>query len=269
MRPQIHTLRLLASILDKQPSATSLQEVLFKKEPAAMKIQIRNLSTLVTDASLAPLIKALQTQVIRDFVPAYGPQVAANVALGTQNDGSTPLFLIDTDASAPAGALGWHADNDKAPYSIVTVQPVILAGLSLGQVISHELLELLADPTCTTYEPSFWPPNSTAPARIAYEVCDPVEDQAYTIQNEDGTVATVSNFVLPSWFYPTTPGPWDFLKQLTGPLTRTPAGYFQWSRFGLNWTADFSPAHIRSIRVNSKRLDRRKWPLPQQIATHP
>jgi hypothetical protein len=54
----------------------------------------------------------------------------------------------------------------------------------------------------------------------ALEVADPVEAGTYRIGD-----ITVSNFVLPSWFDPGAPGPYDQLGALRAPFALDDGGY--------------------------------------------
>jgi hypothetical protein len=101
----------------------------------------------------------------------------------------------------------------------------------VGSTISHELLELLADPTCNLSMLAAWPARSNKIASVSYEVCDPVEDNSYVIRTKSGPV-NVSNFILPAWFVRDSKGPWDYLNKLNkhGPLKLTSGGYLQWQR---------------------------------------
>jgi hypothetical protein len=210
------------------------------------QIQILNKSTLISNASLSRIVAALQVQVNRDFTPIYN--VGATLTLTSQDNGMTPIYIVNTVAGAPPGALAWHTvDNQGRPYGIIPMRIVLQAGAAPGPTISHELLELMADPTTNTSKVAVWPPNSRLPANIAYEDCDPVEDDSYSITTPRGA-AGVSNFVLPSWFVPNSQGPWDFLQRLSGPLTMTPGGYLQWQRSGGPWN-QVEAAHVRGFRA--------------------
>jgi hypothetical protein len=197
------------------------------------RIQILNTSTLITNAQLAPIVAALQVQVDRDFTPIY--DIDANLTLTSQDNGSIAIMVVDTVADLPPNALAFHSvDNNGNPFGAIPMQVVLDDGEDPGPTISHELLELLADPFINASKMAVWPPTSRRPANIAYEDCDPVENDSYAVTTPTGT-ANVSNFVLPNWFVPRSEGPWDFLKKLNGPLSLTPGGYLQYQRAGGAW----------------------------------
>lgn len=68
---------------------------------------------------------------------------------------------------------------------------------------------------------------------VAYEVCDPVESDSYTVR-VDGAKVTVSNFVTPHWFDPQAKAgeQLDWLGKLAKPFTMTSGGYMVIMREG-------------------------------------
>lgn len=184
-----------------------------------MYIQIVNQTTLVSTLDLQAIVDALGQQIMNDFYPAYA--ISADLEQTTEDNGDWPIYIVDSVADAPPGALAWHTVDDQGrPYGIVPLQTVIDDGYDIGPTISHELLELLADPYCIT---ALLANYNGGPAMISYEVCDPVENDEYEIGN-----VPVSNFVLPNWFVNNSDGPWDQLGKLSGELKMTPGGYFQY-----------------------------------------
>ena len=61
------------------------------------------------------------------------------------------------------------------------------------------------------------------------EVCDPVQENTYAIE-AGGMHVAVSNFVLPAYFNPAAPGPYDHLGVLSKPFTLAKGGYAVWDR---------------------------------------
>lgn len=182
-------------------------------------IQILNQSMLMSNVKLAQIIEALQIQVSRDFASVYN--IDAKLTLTTQDNGDIPIYIVDTVADAPAGALAWHTVNDKGlPYGIIPMKIVLDDGENPSPTISHELLELLADPYCNTTKTAVYKDKKSL---LAYEDCDPVESDAYIVHG-----IHVSNFVFPSWFVVGAKGPYDFMRKLTAPLSMTKGGYLQY-----------------------------------------
>ena len=159
-----------------------------------IEIVLVNQSTRLTAADVAAAAAALQTQVSRDFAPAWSPEVAAaaQVVAGTAvASGQWPIYLPDTDADLPADVLGEH-DDSGVPWGVVPIATNIEAGAPWTTSVSHELLEMLADPACNR---AVLVSYQGRRGYVALEVCDAVEDDQYAISG-----VPVSNFCLPPWF---------------------------------------------------------------------
>jgi hypothetical protein len=181
-------------------------------------IAIVNESSRVSHPDLVAARQALQVQLSRDFSPAWG--LYATLLLRSVPHPHEPTIHL-LDNTTVADALGYHDTNSDAPEGFVFVETAEGDGVPWQLVLSHELLEMLADPWIDLVADTVY---QNQPAVVAYEVADPVEGDSYAI----GSVP-VSNFVLPSWFLPSPlPGaPFtDFLKRLTEPLALAPGGYF-------------------------------------------
>lgn len=184
-------------------------------------IAISNISTVVSDADVQAAVAALQIQVSRDFAPIYGADATLQwVAAGqTPPRGSWQLIVADT--SDQVGALGYHEmTSDGRPIGYCFAKSTIADGASWSVCLSHELLEMLADPYIDRTVIVDQPDGSENV--YMYEVCDAVESDAlgYPI---DGVL--VSDFVLPPWFAPGVPGPWSFERHVSQPLELAPGGY--------------------------------------------
>jgi hypothetical protein len=113
---------------------------------------------------------------------------------------------------------GYHLQDANGPYAIFTLAA---AGNSLAQLFldgSHELAELLVDPSANRFINSWHA-----------EVADPVVCCHYDIQLSDGSVQPVNDFVLPHWFFTAAPGPCDFINSsyVQHPLEVGPDGFKQ------------------------------------------
>ncbi len=174
----------------------------------------------VSEASLAPIVAAISTQVSRDFAPAW------NIA-------ATELRLIPRGGALPSGAwavrlmergdeegdLGYHEDDSGNPEARIFIEDIERFAASLSVTVSHEILEMLADPLTTRI-------FALSDGRsAACEVCDPVEADAFGYAI-DGV--QVSDFVLPSYFNSSvaSAGSFDFAAHLRHPCPAlTPGGY--------------------------------------------
>ena len=212
-------------------------------------INIINKSTVVTEAQLAPVIEALQTQVNRDFFPAYGLECLLTTL--PEDTAKERIYILDD--SDQAGALGYHEETGAVPVGYVFAKTDLDYGESWSATLSHELLEQLADPFV----------NLTALGNMhglvtlfSYEACDAVENDEYTING-----VAVSNFVLPAWYTPDSKGPYDFLKKLAAPLTLDSGGYIGYqARLGI-WKevfGDRAKTHQMAQRSHSRRKRRQK-----------
>jgi hypothetical protein len=132
-------------------------------------------SSSVSFADLTQVAAALQKQVTRDFGPIW--QVNATVDAFDRLESVPvdywPVILMD-DIQEP-GAAGYHTDDQGQPFALVQVDD------SWPLTVSHEGLEMLADPFGNRTIAGAPPPGSPAPAsslkRVNYlvEVCDPCE----------------------------------------------------------------------------------------------
>lgn len=179
------------------------------------QIAIVNESTVLTDAQVSAIVPALQTQVTRDFAPFY-----SDATIVYYLKGMTPLptdwVIAILDDSDQAGALGYHDLTAQGmPLAKVFAKSDIAFGSSWSITISHELLEMLADPDINLAaegEDGFY----------AYEVCDAVEDDGLGYEI-DGV--KVSDFVLPAWFSPQAQGPFSFKASVSMAFALAEGGY--------------------------------------------
>lgn len=185
---------------------------------------------------LDAIAKALGRQLHEDFCPKFnissscaviamhGMHLPTSSAVVPEDDDW--LIGLFRDADQP-GALGYH-DETLAGLPLAKVFPILDAqdGSALSVTISHELLEMVADPYLSlavqSHDGRFW----------AYEICDAVENDQYLI---DGV--PVSNFVTPQYFQPPqnlAGVQLDQMNLIKKPFEVRPGGYMQWNR-GNGW----------------------------------
>ena len=174
-------------------------------------ILITNESTAVTDAQVQAAVAAIQVQIDRDFAPEWGLSATLAFQHGAPPAGVEVIHVLDD--SDQAGALGYHElDDADLPEGFVFAKTTIDAGEHWESCLSHETLEQTRRRRSATSLAQR--PVGSRPSRpaLAYEVCDPVEDDEYTING-----VPVSNFVTMSWFLPSVPAgrKVDFLGLLT------------------------------------------------------
>ncbi len=192
-----------------------------------IRVVVSNTSTLVSDDDLARWLPDLNTQIHRDFAPAWG--IDAELVLGTAEAGDYSLILKDNPDDP--NDLGFHFLDNNIPESRIFCRPTIDDGDTISSVMSHEAMEMLGDPTCQRMFGNY----------IA-ETADPVQSTGYMIGD-----TYVSNFVLPAYFDPSSAGPWDFNHQLTGPVPNMlSGGYIEWWT-GQQWQQTFARREDGSI----------------------
>lgn len=176
-----------------------------------ISISVINLSTVVSDADVRTAMADLQTQVTRDFAPAWG--VDAKLVF-VPKDGPPPSpdswWLVLLDDSDAADALGYHdLTSTGMPLGKIFAKSDLDCGNNWTVTASHELLEMLADPWANRLVP-----NSPDPAHAIFytcEVCDACEDEKFGYKIGS---TLVSNFVYPQWFEAMASGQVAKLDQL-------------------------------------------------------
>jgi hypothetical protein len=187
-------------------------------------IAIQNLSTVVTDAQVTTAVAALQIQLDRDWQPAWATTATLTAYKKTQVIPATSWIIYIMDNSDYAGALGYHDENARyKPYGKVFAKTAKDYGYSWTVTLSHELLEMMADPyiNLTVFNQD----TNTTGLLYAYEVCDACEADAfgYRINN-----VLVSDFVYPAWFdyYQLARGTrFNYRNTITAPFQLLGGGY--------------------------------------------
>jgi len=209
-----------------------------------MLIAVINKSTLVTDAEVTLMSRAIQTQMNLHLSPAWNLQaITVKFYSSTTKIPNYAWVVTMLDESTVAGALGYHSeDNDKIDAFIFCKSVLNNGGVALydaanpqnvsvASVLSHEVCEMVGDRFC-----NFWAdgPAIRQGNEYALELCDPVEGDSYAIDVTNATTGvvtkvSVSNFIFPSWLNPQATllvnSPFDYLKKLSKPFSMTRGGY--------------------------------------------
>jgi len=171
----------------------------------------------VPPATLKRYADALQHQVDNHLAPAWNVRADISVldAGAVIPQGTLPLNIVN----ALAGRAGVHANDQGQPSAEV------VNGDQLSITLSHELLEMLVDPSGTRViqAADLYPYSGGQQVQYLVEVCDPCAVYTYDI---DGV--PVSDFVLPSFYDPDTTGEVDFAGFLARPLTVPLGCYISW-----------------------------------------
>lgn len=145
---------------------------------------------VVDAAELARVTAAIQRQVLHDFAPAWGVHATVD-AFPRLDDVPARYWPVVLTRRRLDDDEGFHLTRDGEPFAVVEAA----TGWSL--TASHEILEMLADPTGARVIAGPSPAPAGAEVDYLVEVCDPCQSarDAYAI---DGVI--VSDFVLPAYF---------------------------------------------------------------------
>jgi len=219
-------------------------------------IAITNASTCLPDAQVEAVIPALQKQVSEDFKDYWELDCTLKFLSGTEplTRGWWQIAVVDNPDQA--GALGYHEmSSTGTPLGKVFAKLDMESGSSWTATLSHELLEMLADPWIN------WCAVGSDSRIYALEVCDAVEDDklGYEI---DGVL--VSDFVTPAWFEPTSADRIDFRKHLSRQLELARGGYISIFDPSSGWTqinakGEGGPRIPPGSRRQRRKLIRPAW----------
>jgi hypothetical protein len=238
-----------------------------------IQIAIVNACTVLTDAQIEQAVAALQIQVSRDFAPAWGVDAQLSFVPKGQPLPLGVSQIIIADDSDSADYLGFHdLTADGKPEGHVFAGSDLKAGASWTVTLSHEALEMLADPAINLIAEI---DNADGTSLfIAYEICDPVEQDG---AGYDINGVRVSDFVLPSYFeaFHKDGTRYDFCGLLHDPApAMLPDGYLSildpqrgWQQRNAEHVAGRSVA-VQRPRVGSRR-ERRRTPRSQWIRSQP
>lgn len=157
----------------------------------------------VSDEELQCVIRAINRQIREDFEPYWSISGSMRLEGRSVMDpdavrhadmrGDAIIYLWDkTDVE---DASGYHEKNNRGvPFGFVFTSICDAIGEHWSISLSHEALELLADPETNllVLGPH---PSGTGDVFHWFEMCDAVQDEHYSIDGVE-----VSNFVLPLYF---------------------------------------------------------------------
>lgn len=221
-------------------------------------VVVLNETTVLNRAQTWNLAWALNYQVRWQFGPAWNLSAQVSyIPVGVPIPaGSLILHLLDT--ADQEGALGYHdEDGNQLPYGRVFVKTAQANGVTASEVLSHECLELLADPhvNATAYDPS-------SGRLYPMEVGDPAQGFAYDLGAPYGkaTGIIVSDFALPNWFDPNTPAgvATDYRGGLKGAFALGKGGYVSYTKkLPPNWQQQLGENVNPAIVGHDDRVQRR------------
>lgn len=195
-------------------------------------------SNYFSDADLQNALPDFQSQIANEFNYYWGLY-----AFLDDSGGGTPLLITDHGGDlSKVGDLGFHSrdPNTYNPYAIVYGDVCNYYNTPITGVISHELLEMLADPLVDAVD--LYDNGNGTGFIVDQEVCDPCEMSLY-YEAPNGNI--VSDFVTPAWFVPGDPNPVDFLGAIAGPWQLASGGYVCYQDVTLS-----GPICVAGERVN-------------------
>src|SRR5262245_31278093 len=156
------------------------------------------------DEEVLHAIRAINTQIAEDFEPYWSMGARLRLERRTERRpdpksgadlrGDAIVYLWDK--IAPDDALGYHDKTDQGlPYGFVFTELADQLHEDWRTTLSHEVLELIADPEANLLVRGPGPNSDDGVAYYWYEMCDPVQTETYNIGD-----VPVCNFVLPLYF---------------------------------------------------------------------
>jgi hypothetical protein len=184
-------------------------------------------SANVKYADVVRVAQALNLQVNRDLAPLWNVSgtVVALESADHLDPGIWPVYVVD---DVPAGTTGFHLTEHNQPYAVV------LSGDTWSLSASHEVLEMLVDPSGNRLVAA----NAVkivdddvqdGDGKVEYlvEICDPSEDPACAYLVD---AVLVSDFYTPNYFDPagTSGARYSFSGRIARPRQVLPNGYLTW-----------------------------------------
>jgi hypothetical protein len=192
---------------------------------ATRRVVLVSESRFIPFGELGKVSSAVQKQVNDHFGPVWGVQAAIDplASLADIPPNTWPVVIRDDIGISEAG-VHWNETRDK-PFALVTFREGDRPEEGWQPTVSHEVLEMLADPFSKEFRtgPSLRP--GQGPVEYLVEVCDPCQAPDYVYWVDD---IPVSDFVLPSYYAGFTSGNYSYAGHLTKPRDVLPGGYVSW-----------------------------------------
>lgn len=191
-------------------------------------IAVTNVSTCLQDEQVMAVLPALQRQVSEDFKSYWNLDCGLTFLPKQQTLTAGWWQIVVMDDPDQAGALGYHeVSSQGTPLGKVFAKLDLQMGASWTVTLSHELLEMLADPWIN------WCAQSPEGEIYALEVCDAVEADGLGYEI-DGVL--LSDFVTPGWYEPTEADRMDFQRRVSKRLQLGAGGYVSVLDPAKGWT---------------------------------
>ena len=231
--------------------------------PDALTLMIVNVSANIDDATFNKAVAAIEVQVNQHFQPAWGvgaklvtSRLALNGLKVNVHGVAHAIVYIGETSSDPtagvSGAFGYHSTtHGQLPYAFVYLDICSKAKEPWTCTLSHEVLELLADPNAqvTVNGPAPVTADPALGTTVAYglEVCDPTQGDHYQINGVE-----VSNFVTKAYFGLTAgETKTNHMDLPLAPFGVRPGGYIQYQDL-------LGIRQVDGPKVNTARIAARK-----------
>ncbi len=172
-------------------------------------------------------IKALQKFIDDLFVPVWGTPCVLKLSKVAVKGAWNMVFVDTADV---ANALGYHDYYHGQPLAKIFVETTLDDGQDVCVTASHELVEMLVDPTAAIAVKG---PNGY---QYAYETADPCEQQTFKVLG-----LNMTDFITPQWFenikHPAGTK-YDYLGLIKKPFQLLSGGYAAVEKNG-QWTQIF------------------------------
>ena len=179
-------------------------------------------SASATSDELALVASAVNEQVVRHLAPAWKIEGTVAYIPSEKAAAGYPLKAYVVDDAGNRSGVHVHEQSGLV-FAVIQYQP----NLRWSVAASHEIVEMLVDPTLTRTFPGTTPTNPSSNVEFVAEICDPV--QAWPYQVSPLHQALVSDFCLPSYYRITPPAPgFSFLGKVAYPGDVAPGGYVSW-----------------------------------------
>jgi len=204
-------------------------------------------------SNLTLVAATLQKQITRDVSPLWNIQASVN-AFGSLEDVPLGYWQVLIDDTIPYDAAGIHLNDDNGqPYALIAYSD------DWSLTSSHEVIEMLVDPSGNRTVASNSPKPGQGRVLILVETCDPSEAAkfGYTVNG-----VLVSDFYTPRFFDPVKADGvrYSYTGSITEPREVLDGGYISW------W--DPESKHVFQLFVDGKKKSiEDRGPLPAGFGT--
>jgi hypothetical protein len=167
---------------------------------------------------------AIQKQVTRDLAQHWEVAATVDAFTGLEDvpPGYWPVVIVEEDPNLPESPIGgFHLDRKNQPFAVIKFTD------HWQLIASHEILEMLVDPSGNWTIAGDSPLQAQGRVEFLVEVCDPSEaaDFSYTVNG-----IPVSDFYTPHYFDPigVSGVQYSFRGKITGPRQVLRGGYLSW-----------------------------------------